>query len=100
MILSEFLVKADVTLGIVVGEDGANSAQEDGNALVSTRESMIEILKNSYVLSVLFERLESFGHFVVLAGLVSWRKESLLVHSVVVGEAYETLDWFRFCCGG
>ena len=86
------LIEADVAFGIIVGEDGSHPTQEDGNALVPTRESMVEVLKNGNVLTVLFERFESFGHFVVWPGLVCVREKGFLVDAVIIGKTYEALD--------
>ena len=94
VVLGQFLIEADVALGIIMGEDGSHPAQEDGNALVPTRESMVEVLKNGKVLTVLFERFESFGHFVVWPGLVYVREKGFLVDAVIIGKTYEALTGF------
>ena len=43
VILGELLIEAHVSLGIVVGKDGAHAAEKDGNALVAAGEAVIEI---------------------------------------------------------
>ena len=99
MVLSQFLVEADVALCIIVGKDGSNSTQEDGDPLVSTGESMVKVLKNSHVLTVLFERLEGLGHVVLCPWLIDVREKGFLVNPVVIGQADEALDWFTRLLG-
>ena len=76
MVLGKFLIEADVSFGIIVSKDRTYSTQEYRNALVTTGEPMVQILKHGYVLSVFFERLEGFGHFVVGPGLVDAGKKA------------------------
>jgi hypothetical protein len=99
MMLRKFLVQADVPLGVIVSEDWANPAKEYGYSLVPSREAVVEVLEKGDILSVLFQRLQGLGHVVVGTGLIHIRKESLLVNTIVVGQAYEALDRFTWLGG-
>ena len=100
VVLGQFLVEADVALGIIMGEDGPHPAQEDGNALVPTRESMVEVLENGEVLTVLLKGLQGLGHLVIRARLVGVGKKGLLVDAVVVREADEAFHRLARLAGG
>ena len=92
MVLSQFLVEADVQLGVIVSKDGAYAAQENGDALVSAGKAMVEILEQGDVLAVFFQRLERLRHVVANSSLRYVWKEGLLVDTVVVGKTDKSLD--------
>ena len=99
MMLGQFLVEADVPLGVIVSENGANATKKNGYSLVASREAMVEILEKGDVLAMLFQRLQGLGHVVFGTGLIHIRKKSLLVNTIVVGQAYEALDRFTWLGG-
>ena len=53
MVLCKLLIQTNVAFGIIVSKDGANSAQQDRHALVSTCETMVQIGEDREVLAVL-----------------------------------------------
>lgn len=99
MMLCKFLIEAYVSLGIIVSEDWANAAKKDGDTLVTACETVIKILENRKVFTMLFQRLEGFRNIIVFPGLSGIWEKGFLVDTVVVGETDKALDWLTISVG-
>jgi hypothetical protein len=84
IVLRQFLIQTDVPLFVIMGENGTNPAKKYGHSRMTTRESMIQILENGYVFSMLFQGGQSLGHFVSASLIRDRRKECLLINPVII----------------
>jgi hypothetical protein len=99
MMLCEFLIEAHVSLGIIVGEDRANATKKHGDPLMTACETVIKILENGEVLTMLLQSLEGLRNIIGFTGLSRIREKGFLVDPIVVGETDKALDRFTFSGG-
>ena len=92
MMLCEFLIEAHVSLGIIVGEDRANTTKKHGDPLMTAGETVIKILENREVLTMFPQSLEGFRNIIVFPGLSGIWEKGFLVDPIVVGETDKALD--------
>ena len=91
MILCQLLIKTNIALSVVMGKHRPHSTQKNRHPLMPAGKTMIEVGKNGKVLPVLLQGLQGLRHLVVGSNLSLIRKESLLVDSIIIGEAHEPL---------
>ena len=99
MMLCEFLIEAHVALGIIVGEDRANTTKKHGDPLMTAGETVIKILENREVLTMFSQSFEGFRNIIVFPGLSGIWEKGFLVDPIVVGETDKALDWLTISVG-